>query len=76
MIEIFISTQKESYSCFMEGFNRSPNWPGFKMETVPWEGNIEVETRKGMGLAREGRKSDTVSERESTWCWKGKETFR
>lgn len=64
MTEIFISTQKESYSCFMEVFNRSPNWPGFKMEKVPWEGNIKVETRKGMDLAREGRKSDTVSERE------------
>lgn len=34
------------------------------MEKVPWEGNIEVETRKRMDQAREGRKSDTVSERE------------
>ena len=42
MIEIFISTQKESYSCFMEVFNRSPNWPGFKMEKVPWEGTLKL----------------------------------
>lgn len=59
MIEIFISTQKESYSCFMEVLNRSPKWPDFKMEKVPWEGNIEVETRKQM-QEKEGKRRKKI----------------
>ena len=43
----------------MEVLNRSPKWPDFKMEKVPWEGNIEVETRKQM-QEKEGKRRKKI----------------